>query len=99
MATISVTPTDQSHRQEVAQPAQGIVPDIRGVIMALIASGLAPAAIAAGARRGHCWPCRSSRVALSVIARRSGMRKDITGGRQRSQLWRLIWYKPAFEPS
>ena len=31
MTTISVAPADQSHRQDVAQPAEGVVPDV-GVV-------------------------------------------------------------------
>jgi hypothetical protein len=31
MTTISVAPADQSHRQDVAQPAEGVVPDVRVV--------------------------------------------------------------------
>jgi hypothetical protein len=29
VATVSVTPADQSHRQDVAQPAKGVIPDDR----------------------------------------------------------------------
>ncbi|MDQ1014193.1 hypothetical protein QFZ43_000742 [Streptomyces afghaniensis] len=31
MTTVSVAPADQSHRQDVTQPAEGVVPDVRVV--------------------------------------------------------------------